>query len=99
MKSTLKISEHRHNGSLQSRVYYPKGSLNNPKGGYKWYRSKAQAELAILEHNALQKRFGELAKDVTIQELVEAYFGALEFAGDGSDEDELETAHFFNSRS
>ncbi len=83
MKSTLKISEHRHNGSLQSRVYYPKGSLNNPKGGYKWYRSKAQAELAILEHNALQKRFGELAKDVTIQELVEARQAKEELIGTG----------------
>lgn len=71
-KSRLKISEYRHNGRLQSRVYYPKGSPNKPSGGYKWYRSRAASEQAIIENNALQKRYGEIAKDVTLRELVEA---------------------------
>jgi len=83
MKSTLKISEQLHNGSLQSRVYYAKGSPNNPNGGYKWYRSKAQAELAIIENDSLLRRFGEIAKDVTIQELVEARQAKDELIGTG----------------
>ena len=79
----LKISEYRHNGKLQARVYYPKNSPNNPKGGYKWYTSRAAAERAIDENNALVARYGQMARDVTPQELVEARLAAEELKGSG----------------
>jgi hypothetical protein len=79
----LKISEYRHNGKLQARVYYPKNSPNNPKGGYKWYTSRAAAERAIDENSVLATRYGQMAKDVTLQELVEARLAAEELKGSG----------------
>jgi hypothetical protein len=68
----LKLTEGWRNGKIQSRVYFPKGSPLNPPGGYRWYRSTEEAEHAVLENEALQRRFGELACTVTVQELVEA---------------------------
>ncbi len=68
----LKITECVHNGKVQPRVYFPKGSPLKPSGGYRWYRSLDEAEQAVVEHEALQRRFGELARTVTVEELVEA---------------------------
>jgi len=83
MQILLKISEYRHNGRLQARVYFPKGSPAKPKGGYKWYPARAAAEVAIAENSALVTRYGHLAKDVTLQELVEARAAAEELQGTG----------------
>jgi integrase len=83
MQSHPKISEYRHNGKMQARVYFPKGSPAKPKGGYKWYISRAEAEVATAENTALVTRFGDLAKDVTVQELVEARAAAAELKGTG----------------
>lgn len=83
MHMPLKISEYRHNGRLQARVYFPKGSPAKPKGGYKWYPTRAAAEVAVAENSALVARFGHLAKDVTLQELVEARTAAAELHGTG----------------
>ncbi len=79
----LKLSEFHHNGKLQTRVYYPKGSPAKPQGGHKWYASRAAAEAAIVENSALVARYGHLAKDVTLQELVEARTAAAELQGTG----------------
>ncbi len=68
----LKITECVHNGKVQPRVYFPKGSPLKPSGGYRWYRSRGEAEQAVVEHETLQRRFGELARTVTVEELVEA---------------------------
>ena len=57
---------------MQPRVYFPKGSPLKPSGGYRWYLSREDAERAVVEHENLQRRFGELASTVTIQELVDA---------------------------
>ena len=79
----LKISESLHNGKLQARVYYPKGSPSKRKGGYKWYPSWAVAKAAVLENSALVARYGHIAKDVTLNELVEARSAADELRGTG----------------
>ena len=68
----LKISRFSHNGKSQLRVYFPKGSPLKLSGGNRWYRSMEDAEQAVLENEALQRRFGELARTVTVEELVEA---------------------------
>lgn len=57
---------------MQPRVYFPKGSPLKPSGGYRWYRSRGEAEQGVVENETLQRRFGELARTVTVQELVEA---------------------------
>jgi len=83
MQRHPKISEYRHNGKMQARIYFPTGSPAKPKGGYKWYSSRAAAEVAAAEYSALVSRFGHLAKDVTVQELVEARAAAEELKGTG----------------
>ena len=83
MKSSLKISEYLHNGRLQCRVYYPKGSPINPKGGQRWYRSRQAAEQAIAQNHTLQKRYGHLAETLTLCELVEARSAAQVLEGTG----------------
>jgi hypothetical protein len=83
MQSHLKISEYHHNGRIQARVHFPKGSPAKPNGGYKWYPSRLAAEQAIAENSALTTRYGHMAKDVTLQELVEARLAAEELKGSG----------------
>jgi integrase len=83
MQSPLKISEALHNGKIQPRVYFPKGSPNKPNGGVRWYKSVAAAKAAIAENHALATRFGQIAKEVTVNELVEARAAAEELKETG----------------
>jgi hypothetical protein len=79
----MQISAQRHNGKIQHRVYYPKGSITKPNSGYVWYRTEAEAKKSVKEEHLLKRRFGEIAQTVNVAELVEARSAREQLDGTG----------------